>query len=303
VKTALITGASGFIGRALTEHLLEKGYQVYAVSRSRNQLDGILRKDNLICVEADFSTYSTLNQLIPNADVFYHLAWDGVYGEKAEDYSIQLKNIQATCEALTQAVKIGCGKFVLAATVAELEILEYMDKKVQVPRKNCIYASAKLTAETMCKILAKQEGIAFNAGLLANTIGPGDHSRRSTNIILSKFLKGEAPKLVKGEGLNDWLYIKDAVRLLVAMGEHGRNMKTYYIGHVDLWPLKKIIQRARDIVAPELDLVFGTMPDQFLTDYSYISTRELYEDTGCKADYNFENAIAETAAWVKTLAF
>ena len=31
----VITGATGFIGKALTEHLLENGYHVYAVGRQR----------------------------------------------------------------------------------------------------------------------------------------------------------------------------------------------------------------------------------------------------------------------------
>ncbi|RKJ63561.1 NAD(P)-dependent oxidoreductase [bacterium 1XD42-1] len=297
--TAIVTGATGFIGKAFIEYLLEKDYQVYGISRNTENLKK-LYQSNLICIEADFSAYETLNQKIDHADIFYHFAWEGVYGDKAKDPKIQLKNTEATCEALLQAVKIGCNKFVFAGTIAELEILEYLDRKKVVPRKNCIYAAAKLNTEIMCKILAKSYGIAFNTGLLANTIGPGDTSHRSTNTILSKFLKGEVPQLVKGEGLNDWLYIKDAVRLLEAIGQEGKNMKTYYIGHTELWPLKKIITRAKDIVAPELDLKFGTMPDQFLTNYSYLSTYELYEDTGCKAEYDFDKSVQETAEWLQS---
>lgn len=295
--TAIVTGATGFIGKAFIQYLLEKGYLVYAISRNAESLKK-LYQPNLICIEADFSTYKTLSQRIDYADIFYHFAWEGVYGDKAKDPKIQLENTEAACEALVQAVKIGCHKFVFAGTIAELEILEYLDQKKVVPRKNSIYAAAKLNAEIMCKILAKSYGIMFNAGLLANTIGPGDTSCRSTNTILGKFLRGEVPPLVKGEALNDWLYIKDAVRLLEAMGQKGKNMKTYYIGHTDLWPLKKIITRAKDIVAPQLQLKFGTMADQFLTNYSYLSTYELYEDTGCKAEYDFDKSVQETAEWI-----
>jgi len=85
------------------------------------------------------------------------------------------------------------------------------------------------------------------------------------------------------------------------MGERGKSMKTYYIGHTGLWPLRKTIERARDAVAPDLKLEFGTVPDAFLTDYSYISTGDLYADTGCKAVYDFTQAVRETAEWLKTL--
>lgn len=303
MKTAVITGATGFIGQAFTKHLLEQGYCVYAVTRDISCLDKSLHEYDLRPVQSHFATYDRLAEKIGKADIFYHFAWDGVWGKNVGDYKLQMSNVSVACEALVQAVKMDCEKFVFAGTVSELEIREYLDKNVCKPRIACVYSAAKLTAEMMCKTLAVQNDISFNSGLFANTIGPGDYSRRSTNTILWKFLKGEAPPLVKGEGLNDWLYIKDAVRLIEAMGEHGKNMKTYYIGHTKLWPLRKTIEKARDIVAPGLELNFGTVPDAFLTDYSYISTEELYLDTGCRATYSFTKAIQETAEWVKTLDF
>lgn len=298
--TAVVTGASGFIGRALTKFLLEKNYKVIAVVIELSHLDKI-EHPNLVYVEAEFSNYDKLSELIPRADIFYHLAWQGAYGTQTIDYKVQLVNVQAVCDAFMQAVKIGCRKFVLAGTVAELEILEHIDKNICYPRPACIYAAAKLNAEMICKTLACKYEIEFNCGLFANIIGPGDYSHRSTNVIINKFLHGESPKLVKGDGLNDWLYIKDAVRLIEAMGSLGKNMKTYYIGHMNLWSFRKIIEKVKEIVAPELTLTFGELPDSFLTNYSYISTTALFEDTGCRAEYDFEKAILETAEWVKNL--
>lgn len=302
MRTAAVTGASGFIGKAFTEYLLGKGYRVKAVVRDASALEELGKEYTCLeCVEADFASYGTLAEKAGPADIFYHFAWDGAYGAKVTDYRLQLEDAGAACEALVQAAAMGCGKFVLAGTVAELEVREHLDRNAGRPRGTCIYAAGKLAAEMMCRTLAVQYGIGFNCGLFANIMGPGDRSRRSTNSILSRFLEGEAPKLVKGEGLNDWLYIKDAVRLIEAMGERGTDMKTYYIGHTDLWPLRKIIERARDAVAPGLELEFGTVPDTFLTDYSYVSTRALYEDTGCRAEYDFARSVRETAEWVKTL--
>ncbi len=301
MKTAVVTGATGFIGKAFTRYLLEKGYRVIAVVRDASHIDDEFISLGLESVEADYTEYDRLAAKIGHADIFYHFAWDGVWGKEVGNYTLQMSNVGFACEALMQAVKMGCVKFVFAGTVAELEIREYLDKNVCRPRIACVYAMAKLTAEMMCKTLASQNGISFNAGLFANTIGPGDYSRRSTNTILKKFLNREAPQFVKGEGLNDWLYIKDAVRLIEAMGENGVDMKTYYIGHTELRSLRKTIERARDIVAPGLKLDFGTIPDEFLTDYSYISTDELYRDTGCRASYSFTEAIKETAEWVMTM--
>lgn len=300
VKHIVITGASGFIGKALTEYFLKLGYHVTAVLRNKQSLEHLQHNENLTCVTSDFSGYKDLSSQITHADIFYHIAWEGISGTAAGNYKMQLQNVQATCEALVQAHKMGCKKFVFAGTVAELEVIEHIDRNICQPRNANIYASAKLCAEMMCKTLAVNYGIQFNSGLFANIIGPGDYSSRSTNSILNKFIHGTAPKLVKGEGLNDWLYIKDAVKLIAAMGEHGINMKTYYIGHTNLWSLRTIVEKARDIVAPDLKLNFGEVPDEFLTNYDFTSTTTLFEDTGVKADYPFSEAIRETAEWVKS---
>lgn len=303
MKRVVVTGASGFIGQAFARYLLEKGYEVFTVMRPPLRLEHEQCAPGLRPVGAELADYDRLAEQIPAADIFYHFAWDGVWGEKAGNYALQLRNVEASCEALMQAVRMGCKKFVFAGSISELEIRAHIDKNICQPRPGNIYAAAKLAAEMMCKTLAAQNQIEISVGLFANTFGPGDRSRRSTNVILSKFLNREAPALVKGEGLNDWLYIKDAVRLIEAMGERGKDRKTYYVGHTRLWPLRKTIERARDAVAPGLKLDFGTVPDTFLTDYSYISTGELYADTGCRAEYDFEQAVRETAEWVKTLEF
>lgn len=302
MKTAVVTGATGFIGKAFTKYLLQQGYHVVAVVRDKTRLDDVAN-DRLTCIEIDFESYAKLSALISSADIFYHFAWTGAYGSETANPAIQLENVIATCTALEQAVQMGCKKFVLAGTVAELEIRELLDKNVFAPRETCIYAAAKLNAEVMCKTLATKYGIEFNCGLFANIIGPGDYSHRSTNSILNMFIHNVQPQLVKGEGLNDWLYIVDAVRLIEAMGEYGKNMKTYYIGHIQLWPLRRIIEAARDVVAPNMELHFGAVPDAFLTNYDYVTTKELYEDTGCKAEYDFKRAIQETASWVKGLGW
>ena len=300
MNTSIVTGATGFIGKALVEYLAGNGEKVYAVVRDKKK-QKILSGENISIIQADFENYDSLSAKIENADIFYHLAWTGAYGTDVSNFAVQLNNVAATCKALEQAIKIGCKKFVFAGTVAELEVIEHIDNNICSPRNTCIYSTAKLCAEMMCKTLANKSNIEFNTGLFANIFGPGDYSRRSTNIIVNQIDRGIAPKLVKGDGLNDWLYIKDAVRLISAMAEKGISNKTYYIGHTELRPLREIISDVSDILAPDLQLTFGTLRDEFLTNYSYIKVDELFQDTGFKAEYPFHEAIVETADWVRSL--
>ncbi|NJE61664.1 SDR family NAD(P)-dependent oxidoreductase [Thermococcus sp. 21S7] len=54
MKTALVTGATGGIGKLLVEGLVEKGYLVIAVGRSRERLKGLKSLGNVEYIVADF---------------------------------------------------------------------------------------------------------------------------------------------------------------------------------------------------------------------------------------------------------
>ena len=63
MKTALITGASGGIGRLLVEGLVEKGYLVVGVGRSRERLEGLKGLGNFEYIVADLRDRSSLERI------------------------------------------------------------------------------------------------------------------------------------------------------------------------------------------------------------------------------------------------
>lgn len=70
---AIITGATGFIGKALTNHLLQSGYEVIALSRSQEKAQAILG-DKVRCVEWDGTTSSGWAKFAEGADAIVNLA-------------------------------------------------------------------------------------------------------------------------------------------------------------------------------------------------------------------------------------
>lgn len=77
MKKALITGIAGFVGSHLAELLLEKGFEVYGLSRPRTKMDHIEGiKNKLHLEDADIldthSLYSMISRIKP--DYIFHLA-------------------------------------------------------------------------------------------------------------------------------------------------------------------------------------------------------------------------------------
>ena len=302
MKSAIITGAGGFIGGALAEKLLKQGVEVIAVDVDLGQLKKRFPFSNISLVQASFDDYPQLADRIGRpADVFYHFAWKGVFGEAFQDYRLQLLNASYACQAAECAAQLGCKKYVLSGTGNEFEVYRYFSMEQISPRYTCIYAASKFAAEMIAKTLLHQKGLEYSAGLISMVFGKNNYSKMLPNVLISRLLHEESPKLVEGRNLYDMIYIDDVAEAFYRIGESGHNMKSYYIGHRKLRAFRDWVTEIRDILAPGVSLKFGEYPDTLDMDYSLIDLDALYKDTGfeCKAD--FRESILKTAEWVKTL--
>ena len=303
MKKAIVTGAGGFIGGALTKLLLSKGITVYGVDISEKALERHSCKQNFIPVIADFSKYSELHEMIKvdDIDVFYHFAWQGVFGELFKDYRLQLSNAASAGDAITEAVKIGCKKFVLAGTMNEYEMDEYIKADYFEPRYTYIYSAAKQAAEAVCKTIAYNQKIEFNCGRIAMAYGENNRSMMIPNVVMRNLLTNTPCKLIEGKNLYDMIYIDDIVRAFYAIGERGVNMKSYYVGHRKVGTFREIIEQIADILNPSCSLLFGEYPDSPSgVDYKNIDTEALYRDTGFECQSDFKESIMETANWLES---
>ena len=298
MKRAIVTGASGFIGKALTRRLLDEGTEVWAVVTAREKLADLV-SNGLYVTVCDFAHYNELAELLPkDVDWFIHAAWADFYGSRSRDLTVQAGNISAAATAMEQAKRIGAKRFLFLGSSYQYRMEPVMDNGREVFIRNNIYGIAKEAAGRMLRAKAAEYGIAFNSVLFTNVFGIGDRSARSTNTMIQQLLKGESLRLISGEHLHDWTYIDDAVSGMMAVLERGAVGVEYYIGKRQPETFREIVTRVRDTLAPEAELRFGAYEDRAYIDYSLIDLERLYRDTGfeCKAD--FEESIRKTAAWL-----
>lgn len=301
MKTAIVTGAGGFIGGALAKYLLEKDMVVYGVDIDKNRLHALMGYSGFIPVEADFSKYDTLHELInDDIDVFYHFAWQGVYGAAFRDYALQLNNARYACDALVQAVRINCKKFVFAGTMNEYEMDSYIKADYFEPRYTYIYSAVKQVSEAICKTLAFNNNIEFCAGRIAMAYGENNRSMMLPNVVMKSLITNTPCKLVEGNDMYDMIYIDDIARGFYAIGGKGTHMKSYYVGHRNLGTMRKMIEEMAEILNPKCELQFGAYPDAPSgVDYKNIDLDALYNDTGFECRADFKESILKTAEWLR----
>lgn len=301
MKTAVVTGATGFIGMALTKKLACDGVRVYAVGRNTEKLKKLSELVNVTAIFADFKEGMRMGEKITETpDVFYHCAFVGGFASEAlRDYSLQLENAKYSCDAVSYAISIGAKKFVLASTVNTVELQTFISVEKFSPRYTCIYSTGKLAAELIGKTLAHNHGMEFCTALIAMPYGEGNQAKTLPNIVMEQLLNNVLPRLIEGNNLYDLIYIDDVAAGLQKIGTGGKDFRNYYVGHRSLDTFKSWMIRIRDVLSPQMELKFGEYPDAPSLDYDLIDFEALYRDTGfvCKAD--FADSIRRTATWLK----
>lgn len=302
MKKALITGPTGAVGVSLIHELIENGIQVTAVCRPNSSRRGAIPDHKLVeVVECGLDALNSLSErLSHDYDVFYHLAWDGTYGETRQDLYLQTKNIIYTLDAVYLAASLGCRVFVGAGSQSEFGHVEGILHPDLPCNPDNGYGIAKLDAGRVSRLACKKLGIRHVWCRIVSLYGPYDGMYTMVMSGIRKLLKGERPQYTKGEQIWDYIYNKDAARAFRLAAEKGKDGAVYCLGTGQTRTLKEFIYAIRDAIDPCLEIGIGEMeyyPNQVMHLEADISN--LTEDTGFYPKYTFEKGIRETIEWVK----
>lgn len=298
MKKALVTGANGFLGKALVNELLKNGIQVFALDRD----DKGLFPEKVKFIALDLCDCGKLSELIPDRDidVVFHLAWGGASGASRADYDMQLNNVKMTCDLVKAAARSGIKKFVGAGTLAQYDCLAYAGENGSVPSPISCYASAKIAAEYMSKAIANEVNVEHIWCVISNLYGVGDTTNNFVNYATKKMLCGERASFTSAEQNYDFVYITDIIRGIYLCGKNGKSNNSYYIGSGRARPLKEYIKIIRDTIDPNIELHFGEVEFKGKSlPIEKFSCEHITDDTGYISKIRFEDGIADTVKWLR----
>lgn len=298
---ALVTGASGFLGRALVNELLNQGHEVVGCVRQGRTLENQRGREGYSEVHADLDEYRELpNRVVGSVDTFYHFAWQGIFGEAFHDHHLQLSNAAYSADAAAAAAALGARSFIFAGTVNQYSALEIANDSSDRPmRYTNVYGTSKLSAEIICKTIATNRNMKFNSGRIAMVYGEGNSSQMLPNVVISQLHQGFTPQLLPGDALYDLIYVHDVARAFVAIGQGGADRRSYYIGSRTPRTFRNLFSEIRDVVAPGMGLDFGAFANENPIPYDLIDMESLHRDTGFESSANFKETIRTTADWLR----
>lgn len=301
MKTAIISGANGFVGGAVVRELLIHDYRIYALDMEG--CCGNLPNDpNVTFVPCDLAEMTSLKDKLPvqEYDVFYHFAWVGSAGPARADTRLQLNNAQWTVDALRVAQELGCKRFLCAGSIMEHETMAAVYAQGNKPGLGYIYGGGKMIAHVMCMSVAAEIGIDLIWPEITNAYGVGERSPRMINTTIQKCIRGEVPQFTAGTQNYDFVYIDDVARAFRLIGENGKPFHEYIIGSSTARPLKEFLLEMQASIAPDLEFQFGDIPftgiDLPLSKFDCSKTEA---DTGFHAQISFAEGCKRTMEWWK----
>lgn len=254
MKTAILTGGTGFLGFWLLNELVKNDIFVYVIVRKNSKrLHRLNNISGIKIVVLDMDNIIDLNKYVKEADTFYHLAWEG----ERNNFNSQMKNINQSVDAMKAASTIGVKQFIMTGSQAEYGIYNREVDENSPTNPVTAYGACKVATFNILKTLSEQLGIGLTWVRVFSVYGEGDNPNTLISYLFKCFNEERIPELTDGSQLWDFLYAEDAANALCLFGDKEK-LGLYNLAYGESKPLKEYIIKIRDLVKPESKLNFSS---------------------------------------------
>lgn len=247
LKTAFVTGGTGFVGWNLCEQLLKEKWRVFALHRENSDLRYLNRLD-VVPVEGDILERETLLSVIPkNVDAIFHVAGDINTWSKRNAAQTAI-NVDGTRNMVEAATEKQAGHFVFTSAIAsygiqDVPISETTPSTASYSSIN--YIRDKWQAEEIVRGAAASGDLSSSIIVPCGVMGPVDRFGWAAMIYMLRDGK------LKGipSGHLPIAHVREVTKAHIAAAYHGRNAETYILGgeQVTYDKLFRLIAKSIDI--------------------------------------------------------
>lgn len=292
MKNICITGATSFIAINLLKELIKYDFSINAVIRKNSLKKGILPKSKKVkIIEKNMHDFSGIQNDIKKCDICYHFAWNGTRATVRDNKKIQYQNYKDSIKLLKELKKMKCKVFVMAGSQAEYGIKNNKMKETDRPKPITAYGKTKLKFGKYAKKYCRKNGIKFYELRFFSLYGPNDNNETLIMSSLSKMLKNEDVNLTSGNQNWNFLYIKDAIEILIKISEGIYPEGIYNVGSNYTRKLKDFIKELKVITNSSSKLNFGAVKAQEINIDPDVS--KVKEILNWKEKYSFKEGIED----------
>lgn len=307
LRKALVTGATGFIGRRLSLELLKKGWNVKILVRPESKYSD-LKKAGANIITGDIKELDTVKKAIENVNYVFNLAAVLPNHQQIESvyWSVNVEGLRNIIEASSISQKI---KIIQVSTVGIYA------------RSLDIYGKTKIEAE---KLLKKHSSKGYPIVIIRPTIcyGPGD-TRPGFLDLFRLVKKGIFIPIGKGDNFFHTIYVDNLVDALILVShKKAAEGEDFIIGDDPCPTMKEILEIVYNVfrkktprfyIPKNLALLIGYLFDlikpvgikvplssrrvKFITENKKFKISKAKEMLGYKPKVDLVTGMKETLKW------
>lgn len=226
-----VTGATGFIGKALVRTLCARGWRVTALVRRPESPEArAVAALGATLAAGDVTERESMRAAMTGADAVIHNA--GVYemGVNAAGRArMTAVNVDGTRNTLTLAQELGIPRIVYVSTAFAFGDSSGAVRDETWARQSAPlspYEETKTTAHGIARDL-QRDGCPLVIACPVGVVGEGDHA--SLGHFARLYVRGLMPPIVFGDGRVSFVHVDDVAEALARCVERGRTGETYLL--------------------------------------------------------------------------
>lgn len=293
MKTALVTGATGFVGLHTIDALRRRDFEIHTVSSRPAHRAGV--RHHVCDLHDPVRTERLLDEVRPTH--LLHLAWFAqpkLYWTSEEN----LRWIEVSLRLARAFQRIGGTRLVAAGSCAEYEWTgQRCNEMTSRLAPATVYGASKHAVQLVLSTWAAQVGLSFAWGRLFFLYGPHEQPARLVPSVIRAALDRAPIRCTAGTQVRDFQHVSDAASALVAL------LDSDVTGPVNIAsgravPVKDVVYAIADQLAARSLVELGALPlatsepDRLEADVT-----RLRDEVGWRDRFDLETGLSDTITW------
>jgi len=312
MPTSLVTGAAGFIGSNLVQHLLEHDHTVVALDNLSTGRAGNLEdvSDVITFVEGDVRDRALMTELCAGVDfVFHQAALPSVPRSIDKPWAANAHNVNGTLSVFLAARDTDVRRVVFAVSSSVYGDTDQLPKQeTMCPQPRSPYAVSKHVGELYGAVFSDVYDIETVGLRYFNVFGPRQDPSSDYAAVIPKFidlLRREEPPVIHGDGeqTRDFTCVENVVqanRKAAQASSEDVSGEIFNVGCGDRVTVNRLAQTLKDIIDTDTEPVHGE-PRPGDVRHSQADIQKARDAFGYNPQVGLREGLRRTVEWFETI--